>query len=295
MKSGYATKFFLIVLTLVLWSGQVMGGLFDDRYPSARVMSMGGAGVATLNGVWSPYYNPAALSRLNNAALGTSYQRLYNLAFFRNFFGGAAMPISDRYGSVSVNAQYFGVDYEGENLTGEFTFAVSHGFYLLKDVHSSLSFGYSLKSYYLSYGTSVDGLDLGSTTAFGLDVGFQASVYSRTFVGLYFLNLNNPKVGQFTKHELPQRIVVGVAYQPYDGVTTTFDLNRLLTANDMEFWGGAEFQVMKYLSLRFGATTNPGRFTAGLGLEIDRYQLEYGMRTHSELGETHTIGLNVAL
>lgn len=280
----------LILLGIIL-PLQVYGGLFDDRFPSPRIAAMGGAGVSIENSVWSAYYNPAGLSSLANAQAGASYIRLYNMNFFKNFFGGIAYPLPEKYGTLSLNFQYFGVDYEGENLSGEYTFSLSHGFYLLKDIHSTLALGYSLKGYHWNLGTSVEGVKLGSATALGIDVGLMASVYSRTYIGVYLLNLNSPQVGQFTKYDLPQRVVAGISYQPYDGVTTSLDFNHLIGQEETEVWGGAEFQVFQYIFLRFGGTTNPNRFSAGLGLNVSNFSIDYGLRTHSELGETHSMGL----
>jgi len=281
---------FSIIIALLFY-GNLFAGLFDDRFPSPKIAAMGGSGVAIGSGVWASYYNPAALSQLSNIQIGSAYVRPFNLTFFNNFFGAGAYPLPKKYGTLSVSFQYFGVDYEGENLSGEYTFALSHGFYLLNDINSSLAFGYSLKGYSWTLGTSVEGVDLGSSTTIGIDVGFQAAVYSRTFVGVYFLNINAPQVGDITKHDLPQRIVAGLAYQPYSGVTTTLDFNRSLDADETEVWGGAEFQVFDMLMLRFGGTTNPNRFTAGLGLNINKIRIDYALRTHSELGETHVFGV----
>lgn len=281
----------LIIFLCIMFSRQAYGGLFDDRFPSPRIAAMGGAGVSIDNSVWAAYYNPAGLSRLSGAQVGASYIRLYNMAFFKNFFGAAAYPLPGRYGTLSLNFQYFGVDYEGENLSGEYTFALSHGFYLLKDINSSLAVGYSIKGYHWNLGTSVEGVELGSATALGLDVGLQASVYSRTYLGVYFLNINSPQVGQFSKYDLPQRVVAGISYQPYDGVTTSLDFNHLIGFQQTEVWGGAEFQVFKYIFLRFGGTTNPNRFSAGIGLNISNLSIDYGLRTHGELGETHSMGV----
>ncbi len=281
---------FSILIGLLL-CGNLFAGLFDDRYPSPKMIAMGGSGVANASGVWASYYNPAALSQVPDIRLGSAYVRLFNLNFFDNFFAAATYPLPQKYGTLSLSFQYFGVDYEGETPSGEYTFALSHGFYLLNDINSSLAFGYSLKAYNWELGTSVEGVELGSTTVFGLDVGFQASVYSRTFVGVYFLNINAPQIGEFTKNDLPQRIVAGVAYQPYAGVTTTLDFNRLLGSEETEVWGGAEFQVLEQLMLRFGGTTNPNRFTAGIGINVSKFSLDYALRTHSDLGETHAFGL----
>ncbi len=284
---------FLSLTMLVLFFSltTVQAGLFDDRYPSARIMGMGGSGVATATGVWASYYNPAVLSEMNNIALGSAYQRLFNQSFFKNYFGAGVYPLPQKYGALSLSVQYFGVENEGESLSSEITVALSHGFYLLKDIHSSLAFGYSIKAYNWNLANSVQGLELGSATIMGVDVGFQASVYSRTFIGVYFMNINAPQVGEFAKHDLPQRITAGISYRPYDGVTTSLDFNRLLGSQETEVWGGAEFQTLDFLFFRFGGTTNPNRFSFGVGFLVEKFKIDYGMRTHSELGETHLIGL----
>ena len=287
-------KIILILLFIISITFQMSAGLFDDRYPSAKATAMGGAGTAVGNDVWASYYNPAYLSGIDKIQVGTSYLRLFNLSFFKNFFGAAAYPLPKNYGTASFSVQYFGVEYEGNNLNGEYTFALSHGFYLLKDIHSSLAAGYSIKAYYWDLGESQQFGDLGNSTTLGIDIGLQASIYSRTYLGVYFLNINAPQVGEVTKHDLPQRIAIGIAYQPYDGVTTSLDFNRLIGVGDMQLLGGAEFNVFRNLFLRFGGTTNPNRFSAGLGIQYAQFKIDYALMTHNELGETHQFGLIVS-
>jgi len=211
-ETTYLRRILLSCSILLMLSLQIQAGLFDDRYPSARAIGMGGSGVADAHGVWSAYYNPAGLSRQDNLQLGSAYTRPFNQKFFRNFFGGGAAAINPRFGGVAVAFEYFGVDNQSQNLSGEYTLALSHGFHLLKDVHSSLSFGYSLKGYHYSLGTSVDGLELGSTTTLGVDMGFQASIFGRTHIGVYLLNMNSPQIGEGSKEELPQRLMAGISY-----------------------------------------------------------------------------------
>ncbi|MFZ0390538.1 MAG: hypothetical protein WAN36_08755 [Calditrichia bacterium] len=280
----------LIIITVMPFANPLQAGLFDDRYPSARATAMGGAGVAVANDIWASYYNPAGLSQLHNPAVGTSYLRLFNAAFLRNFFGSAVYPLPERWGTLSAGFQYFGVHYQDTDLSGEYTLSLSHGFYLMQDIHSSLALGYSLKGYFWSLGTSQRWGDLGSAGTFGMDVGLLATLYSRTFVGVYFLNVNSPQIGEYARHDLPQRIVAGIAYQPYDGVTTSLDFNRTIGVGDMQLWGGAEFEVFQYIALRFGGTTNPSRFSAGVGLQYSSFKLDYALLTHADLGETHQIG-----
>ena len=284
-------KKFLIIFILITSTYQVVAGLFDDRYPSARITAMGGASSAISDEVWAAYYNPANLTMIDRVQVGTSYSKIFNLSFLKNFFLAGTYPLPQKYGTLSASIQYFGVDYQGNNLNGEYTFALSHAFILIKDIHSSLSFGYSLKAYHWDLGESKTFGDLGSSTTFGLDVGFRASVYSRTHLGVYLLNINTPQVGTTIKHDLPQRVVVGVAYQPYDGVTTSLDFNRLIGAKRTQVFAGAEFKVIKYLFLRFGATSNPNRLSTGLGIQITQFRFDYALLTHNELGLSHQFGL----
>ena len=289
-------NFSLIIFIILMAYGLAIhsyAGLFDDRYPSPRFTAMGGTGVAVANDVWAAYYNPAGLARVPGVQVATSYLRLFNLSFLTNFFGAATYQLPGSYGTASLTFQYFGVNYQNQNLSGEYTVSLSHGFYLLNDIHTSLAFGYSLKGYHWQLGESLEYGDLGSASSFGLDVGLLASVYGRTYLGVYFLNVNAPKIGATTQHDLPQRIVVGMAYQPYDGVTTSLDFNKTLGVGEIQVWGGAEFRVFQRLFLRFGGTTNPNRFSTGIGLHIAQFQLDYALITHSELGETHQMGLSI--
>jgi hypothetical protein len=277
---------------VILMVGISIAGIFDERYPSPRASAMSSSVVALANDVWAPYYNPAGLAMVNTYTVGASYQIPYNLSYFQNYFLSAAVPIPyGRLGTAAVSFQKFGVNFEGNDMSGEYTFALSHGFTLMQDIHSSLGFGYNLKYYYWSLGESVGGLDLGSGSTFGLDIGIQGSVYNRTYLGLYFMNINTPKIGSVSQHELPQRIVAGAAYVPVDNVATTIALNKTI-GKDTQVEAGFEFKVIPMLALRVGVSTAPNRFSGGLGFNYQNIHFDYSLRTHPVLSETHQFGLS---
>lgn len=284
MKWMFLTLFIFYALNISY------GGVFDDRYPSARAAGISQAAVATANDVWAPYYNPAGLSGVQQYEAGMAYQRPFNLSFFYNGFIGAAMPLPGQFGAAALNIEGFGVDYNGATLSSENTFTLSHGFYLLDDIHSSLSLGYNLKYYYWDLGESVEGQTLGSSGVFGMDVGLQASIYTRTMVGVYAYNINSPTMGAEAAHDLPRRIVIGAAYQPYSGLTSSIAMNKTL-GFDTQVEGGFEVDMVEFLTLRLGASTNPSRFSFGLGLNYIGVHFDYGFRNHPVLAETHTFGL----
>ncbi|HID37933.1 MAG TPA: hypothetical protein EYP36_00255 [Calditrichaeota bacterium] len=171
---------------------------------------------------------------------------------------------------------------------------MSHAFYLLNDIHSSLSFGYNLKYYHWNLANSVEGLELGSAGTFGLDLGMQASLYQRTWVGVYVYNVNAPTLGAAMKHDLPQRIVAGAAYRPVSGLTTSIAFDKTI-GYDMQMQGGFEFQPVKWLALRLGGSTDPNRFSAGLGLNYFGFRFDYSFHSHPVLPETHKFGISYQL
>ena len=279
-----------IIGLVLLFAIAGYGGAFDDRYPSARSAGMGNAFTAVANDAWAAFYNPAGLAQLGQYQAGIGYQRPFGLSFFNSVFGSAVMPLPGDYGTISVSIESFGVKYKGTTLSNETTAMLSHGFYLLNDIHTSLSIGYNLKFYHMSLGTSVEGAELGSGGTVGMDVGVMASIYKRTYLGLFVYNINNPRLGVETSEDLPRRVVVGAAYRPYTGLTTSISVDQSLGA-EMQVEAGFEFQLVEMLALRLGASSNPNRITAGLGLNFENFQLDYAFRSHPVLAETHMFSL----
>jgi len=278
------------ILLFIILIGSLQAGAFDARYPSARASAMGDGFVAVANDVWASYYNPAGLAAVGNYQVASAFQRPFNQSFYSNTFIGGAIPLSQKYGTFSVSFENYGVTYRGENLSSEMTSTFSHGFYLLNDMHSSLSAGYNLKYYHMDLGESVDGLKLGSAGTFGLDIGLQASLYERTYVGVYVYNVNAPVLGEDTKHSLPQRLVIGAAYRPVTDLITTLSFDKTV-GFDTQLQGGFEYLPAPWMALRLGAGTDPNRFSAGIGLNFFGFQLDYSFVNHPVLPETHKFGL----
>ena len=279
-----------IILMLLTFMAVAYSGAFDDRYPSPRAMAMSNAFVAVANDAWAPWYNPAGLAQIQNYQAGFAYQKPFSLSFFNTIFATGVVPINNKYGTVSVFFENFGVKYRGNDLNQEYTAGISHGFFLLSDIHTSLSVGYSIKYYHMKLSESVGGLDLGSGGTLGFDAGIQASIYKRTYLGLYVYNLNAPTIGVDVAQELPRRVVIGAAYKPYTGLTTSIAVNKPIGL-ETQYEAGFEFQLLDMLSLRAGTSTQPSRFSAGLGIEFEGLNFDYAFQTHPVLSETHSFGL----
>ncbi len=281
-------KIFMLLLIMAFYGAQA--GVFDGRYPSAQATGMGNAVVASNADVWAPYYNPAGLASLHTYQIASSVQRPFNQTFLQNTFFGASMPLPGKYGTIAVNFEFFGVKYQGNTLSRENTFTFSHGFYLMNDLHSSLTFGYNVRYYYWDLGESIENRKLGAAGTLGLDVGLQGTLYHRIYGGVFAYNINAPSLGKYTKHDLPQRIVAGVAYRPITEIITSINLDKTV-GYDTQVLGGIEFRPAPWLALRLGAGTTPNRISAGLGLTYKGFTLDYSFQNHPVLPETHKIGL----
>ena len=124
----------------------------------------------------------------------------------------------------------------------------------------------------------------------GLDL---PSTVRRTHVGFQIKNLNNPKIG-LDEEELRQRLVAGVSYEPYDGVTTSFEFNNQL-GEDLQYRGGLEMTLVEGFALRAGVVTGPNKLTGGFGYTFENIGVNYGFSTGGGvLDSTHHFGLQYA-
>lgn len=283
-------QFVRILGVVLLFISLSQAGLFDSRYPSARATAMSEALVAMPGTFWAPYINPASLAGNKQWMVGSSAQRLFNQPFLQNAFFGALLPLPARFGSMAFNFEFFGVKYQGNTLSQENTFTLSHGIYLINDIHSFLAIGYNLKYYYLNLGRSIENRNLGAAGTFGFDVGLQASLYHRVFAGVFAYNLNAPALGNQVKHDLPQRLVLGVGYRPITQVMTTLSIDKTV-GFDTQAAFGVEFWPVHWLALRAGAMSRPNRVSAGIGLKFKGVMFDYSFQNHPVLPETHKIGL----
>jgi len=279
----------VVVLATSLWIGSAWAA-FEDIEVSPRSRGMGTAYVATDLDAWAAYHNPASLAWADEIRAAAAYVRPFGFDFSSQSTAAAVTGIG-RFGGIAMAVRHFGVEFGGEDLTRENTFTLAHGFKLLEDVQSTVSFGWALNVYNLSFGSTVGGIDPGSATVVGLDVAAQAVVQERTRIGFYATNVNNPRIGDVDKEELIRRVGVGAAYTPYRGVTTMFDISDQ-QGDPVQFRGGAEFAIDEYFLLRGGLHTNPDVFTFGAGFRWRGLNIDYGFSSSGGVLEnTHQFGI----
>lgn len=264
---------------------------FEDVEESPEARARGGAWVADRADDYAPFHNPASLAWAGRLAVAGSYLQPFGLPFSSLSTVCVTRALPGDLGGVGVGVREFGVSFLGEDLSRETTISLAHGFRLMHDRQSELAIGWRVEMFALSFGPSITGIDPGSARAFGVSVGGSAVLRDRTRIGFSVQNLNNPSIGDRDHEELRRRVAAGLAYEPYDGVQSTFGLTQEL-GEELQMRGGLSFDLADVATLRAGVRTNPNTLGAGLGLRWSGVSLDYALSTGGgALGETHHLGL----
>lgn len=277
----------ILPIILILFAVNAFAS-FDDYEPSPRARAMGGTGYSNGNDVYSILYNPAGLAK-SKQAFAIGYADRYGLGFSKINTIAMSMNLPKKIGTIGISMFSHNVEYQDENLTSETTYTLAHGFTLMEDLQSSLSFGYTANLYNLSFS------GMGDENAFGLNLGAQAVLHQRTKIGFAITNINNPNMGKDSTHDLPQKLAVGVSYEPYNMVITSLEAKQTLGEDTLEsgteLHAGAEFKLVDSLTLRFGVRNLPVSYSMGATFEIYNMTIDYGFNTHTTLGGTHHFGV----
>ena len=267
-------------------------GVFDNLILSPRARAMGGAFVAVSDDETAVFTNPAGLADQEGIGFYGSYVDLFGYSYLN--LGSVSAVVPTPKGTVGFGARMFSVEHNGVDLEKEYTITVGHGVSLMRDVHSSLAFGYAANLYGLSFeAESVSGEDLGSANTVGFDVGVMGTLRGRTTFGFFMKNINNPKLTGTDDEDLPQWFTAGVAYSPYGGVQTSLELQKQ-DDEDLRACFGVETEVTDFLVLRAGLQNNPNRVSAGFGARWQAVRVDYSYTSHATLPGSHHFGLGVA-
>ena len=267
-------------------------GVFDNLILSPRARAMGGAFVAVSDDETAIFTNPAGLADQASVSFYGSYVDLFGYDYFK--LGSVSAVIPTNYGTVGFGARMFTVEQGDVDLEKEYTISLGQGFTLMKDVHSSVAFGYAANLYGLSFeAQSVSGEDLGSANAVGFDVGVLGTLRGRTRFGFFMKNINNPKMGKTDTEDLPQWFTAGVAYDPYGGVTTSLEMQKQ-DDEDVRTCFGVEAEVNDYVTVRAGLQNHPNRVSAGFGAKWQAVRIDYSSTSQAVRPGSHHIGLGVA-
>ena len=264
----------------------------EHLYNGASSLSMAGSDVAFKNATWSIFINPAGLAEENVLSVVHSTESIFGLSIFKHSQTGVGFSLPT-IGKVGLSLDHFSANYQGRSISEETSMGFHHGLALQKDNNSTLLFGYSIRLQRLALGLSAgntgdgsDGIDLGTHSSLGMDIGFLATLRDRFRFGSMVYNINQPQIGASSSTvDLPRRLRLGIAYSPYDLVWTTMGLSRSV-GHLSQISSGIRYEILDGVYLRSGIQTNPNRFGSGMSYNWRKFTFTYGFLTHPILGLT---------
>ncbi|MCF7921052.1 MAG: OmpA family protein [Candidatus Cloacimonetes bacterium] len=263
----------------------------------AKAMGMGGAVTASINNINAAYWNPANLNFLQTPELGTTYNDL-GLDRKLNYF---ALGQHLSFGTLALSWMNSSVDgivgYDENDLpTGNFGVGDNNISLSYANAWYGVNAGLNLK-FYIS---DIEGED--TESGFGVDLGFNYPLAAYDLkLGLMLRDLYSSEIAGEAP---PMQYNLGIAWLPYDYLTTAIDL-RGEQNGDFEYALGAEYWnwiMPDYDKTDFFNETqgglrlglDNGNFTAGFGIKVRWIEFNYAYINEefdNVFGDTHQFSL----
>jgi comEA protein len=266
----------IVTLALLVQLYTAKFGLAEEFPIGARSLGMGGTFVGLANSSDAVFLNPGGLSQLSGIEISLFYQKPYGVSDLNFGTLTATFPLWQRRVSVGF-------------------LTLGNGLYTQQMIALGYSHHYRDKLYYgvsVRYqGTHIDGY--GSGGAVGLDFGVVVPISAQLKLGFAAKNLNRPTIGK-SDENLPQTFNIGASVQPLANALFNFEIFKDVRFAP-EFRFGTEFRPMENLALRAGTANQPSRFSAGFGVNVKLFSVDYAFFTHNDLGLTHQFSFSIHL
>ena len=245
-----------------------------DLYGNARADALGNGTTALPTDV-GVHANPAARAGLSSPTALFYARQNFGLAALR--YGATHVAVPFRWGTLSSGLSTFGFDeYREIHASAGYAYAVSFG------TARSVRLGTTLRYHH----TSIEGY--GSAWTLGVNLGLGVSLLRSLHLGAHATNVNGATLVH--GEPLPRTLAVGLYYDALNSVQIMADLFK-----DVRFpasvRGGVEVTPVDPLILRAGVTTQPVRFTGGVGVRLGPLSAHIAAEQHQTLGWSPSVSL----
>jgi hypothetical protein len=265
-----------ILAFLVCISSPALGA-FEQSAHGGRVRGMGSVGVPVEGDFWAPFVNPSCLSLANGTWAAVEY--VPGLFAVRELSHGAvAVGSSSSVGAGAVTFSAFGFDLYRELQAG-----ISAAYEL--DTHVLVGIGLNL------YSLAIRGY--GNDMTVGLDVGVLIRLAPGVKYGVSLRNLNRPAIG-VDQEPLPQSMSMGISILPITGAVIAVGADKD-NRYPFRLGIGIEYCFEQVVSLRLGVKHDPSTISAGVGIPVSMFTVDYAYTMHPDLGGTHCLSLSFSV
>ncbi len=277
----FVASVFIISILLV----KVSFAQFEFTDIGARPAALNGAFTSVSDNSFAIFYNPSGLGQLKFREVSFFYSPA---PFGISELSTTALTYAEptKIGTFGLGIKSYGFD-----LYRELTSVVSYG----NNYRNKIYYGINLNLYYLNI------KNYNSASSFGVDLGAMAQITDFLKWGFFCKNLTGSKIGQ-SKERIAQVFKTGFMFQARDDIKFILETEKDVKY-PFSFKGAFEYSIFipnaisnlnSRIDLRAGVGSEPTNFSAGVGVFLGLFQVDYAFKKHQDLGFTHqgTITIN---
>lgn len=264
---------FLLLILIIVSNGNT---IFSQQNAGAKQISLSNSDVALSNDVFALFNNPAGLAQINWREVGIYYSPApFGFTELANGFIAYTEPFS--FGSIAIGGMTYGFDlYRETKFISGFSYNYLNKFFggITINIHNV-----SIKNY-------------GDDVTYYFNVGGLAWLTNELRAGFSIHNLNRATFGS-EDDQIPMIFNSGFSYD----VLSNFSVNTAVEKDiryPFSFLFGLDYDIIKYLSLRMGFSTEPSEYSAGIGIHYSIFSFDYAVFNHNDLGLTHQVGIIIS-
>ena len=265
-------KSICMIILLVGMSLTTSAQFGETQAKGAYSLALAGADVNATN-VYSLFSNQAGLSQSESFEVMVTGVQLNSIVELSDLSLGIVIPTRS-YGTFGIGVSNFGFAEFNEQIIG-------------------LGYGRQLGGF-LAIGAKLNlvstGIQSFGRTNYGtVEIGIQSQVVDQVMFGFH---IQSPVAVTVVNNQVtPTKLSAGLSYLPTDKLSVTVEGSKYIDG-DFTASLGIDYRIVDILSLRVGAATLPGTFSAGLALHLrNLYRVELGFSFHEVLGLTPGISV----
>ncbi len=227
-----------------------------------------GNGSSCLKDEWSIFNNVGGLAQVKESTVGVTCDARPQLKGSNRMGLVYANPL--KFGVVGIGLFHFGDQLYNEQI-------------------ASLAFGNTFGI--TSLGAKVSCIQY-SAEGFGIKrvasvtVGALTQLTPQLCIGVYAVNITQPKISDSENERLPALFIGGVGFTPSEKILITSEIEKNLLYKP-KWKTGLEYQAHKKIFFRAGFNVNPDAIFLGLGFHPKKFKLDYAYSYQPNAGGNH--------
>ncbi|MBE8719506.1 PorV/PorQ family protein [Sphingobacterium pedocola] len=245
-----------------------------QQFNAAPNLGMGNTGLARQS-IYSIGLNPAGIAALTNVSVALAYQQHFLSSEIQSQAAYLNIPLKP-LGGVGLGVNSYGIHGVSTLLTVRSIYARQFG----NQIFSAIGLNYH-QFYVKNYGND---------QTFSVDLGIQVKMSPHLLIGALIRNISSAHYKEDVEQRIPREIGLGLNYEVSEHLSLVSDVYYDFLS-EMNYRAGIEFAFDHRFKLRGGAMSNPLHYFAGIGLILNKIQIDIASSFHPKLGTSPQIAM----